>query len=319
MDSTLVRRWLGQLPTIRGLTKESAWGTMTPQVPESAMSWTTIFSGFKWENHGVTKLGEQNMTVDSRVPLFWQYLSQAGTSVGVYRVPCTYPPETLNGWMFSGWTAPYPAVNPNKEEYYEYLVDTVPAARVKTIYQTGEAVKLHVECFEDEVGKARKLFTEHPVDVGIVFWNIIDKLGHNAWERQWDREEARKDRVRWYKRVDKEIGKLIKTLNPENIVICSDHGFNSRKDSDTVWVPRPELEVMEAWHTHEGFWLLKGEHVVPQELEITNLDILPTVLRTLLLHTTLTLDGKAADVLDFAYTPEEEALVDAKLKGLGYK
>ena len=319
MDHTLVKRWMGQLPNIRKLTKESAWGMMVPEKPESASSWTTIFSGFGLKQHGVTSLDSQNMTIDSRVPLFWQYLSNAGTSVGVYRVPMTYPPEMLKGYMFSGWTAPYPAVNPNEEKFYEFLVDTTPKQREMPVYRTKVAAMMYIRAFEDEVVKAKKLFTENPVDVGIIFWNILDKIGHNVWELQWDRDEARKDRIKWYKRVDKEIGKMIKLLKPEKIVVCSDHGFNSREDSDTVWVPLGEMEKFEAWHTKEGFWLLKGDRVVPQEMDITNKDILPTVLRSLLLQTSPPMDGVVAEVFDFTYSPQEQAIVDKRLEKLGYK
>ena len=317
LDSYWVKRWLKKLPELKHLTKKSAWGQLTPEIPFSPQSWTTIFSGYNAATHGIFDLANHNMTVDSHVPMFWQAATSAGINIGVYRVPMTFPPEVVKGWMYSGWSAPYPACYPNTPDYQENLVNVLSCDAEANIYHTPQAAIQHVAIYEQEVEQLYKILEKHPVDVLVAVFCVLDKVGHNIWEVHWDKEEAQDDRLNWYKRVDRDMGKLIQHCNPETLVINSDHGFNSRELSNTVWNPS-HLGELPVWHTKEGFYLIKGPRVKPQELEMSNLDLLPTVMKAIVWNPTYKMDGKVAPIFGDTYTKEEQEIVEARLKGLGY-
>ena len=334
LDHTHVNNWIKKLPELKHLTKRSVWGQLTPEIPYSPQSWTTQFSGFNASHHGIFSLDKQNMTVNTSVPLIWQLTSAAKIPTGVHRVPFTFPPDKDTSYMYSGWTAPYPACHPNTEDYWQYLTPVYNVSMETPDYHTSMAANKHIAIFDSELAMAKKLFVDHPVDVGIIFWSIIDKLSHNIWEWRWD--ESEEERVKWYKRIDRHIGEFIQLFEPEMIVISSDHGFNSRDHSDTVWHPA-HMEEQHCWHTAEGFYLIYHPDVKPQQKDLSNIDLLPTIISILGWQLRYKMDGSpqiptksrkltpietpdARDpIAESIYTEEEQSIVDSRLRGLGYK
>ena len=93
----------GELPNIRKLYDKSLHGILVSRPPIlSPVVWTTIFTGFGWEKHGVRDW-KTSQSVNRRVSAIWEILRQKDKRVNVFNVPSTWPPEPIPGQMLSGF------------------------------------------------------------------------------------------------------------------------------------------------------------------------------------------------------------------------
>ena len=114
----LIRPWVaeGKLPTIARLMAAGAHGQLRSTLPPMTFpAWTSFMTGMNPGKHGIydftrPRPGRYELEFvnggQRRAPSFWQILSQAGRRVASISLPCTYPPEQVNGIMISGFDAP---------------------------------------------------------------------------------------------------------------------------------------------------------------------------------------------------------------------
>ena len=103
-----------KLPNMRHLVEKGTFGLLESTFPPvTGPAWTSIASG---KNPGKTGVFDfLNRTSQDSYELrlitstsmrnagaFWDYLSVAGTRVGIYNYPFLYPPYAINGFMTSG-------------------------------------------------------------------------------------------------------------------------------------------------------------------------------------------------------------------------
>jgi len=108
----------GELPRLASLIRggavrevESTWPAVT------FPAWTTFLTAADPDLHGVTDFtirdGYSVRFVgagERHLPTIFRRMSQAGARVGLYAVPATYPPESLNGIQVCGFDTPLGAV-----------------------------------------------------------------------------------------------------------------------------------------------------------------------------------------------------------------
>lgn len=93
----------GQLPNIKKLYDEGLHGILESRNPIiSPVVWTTIFTGFGWEAHGV-KDWKTSQSTHRKVNAIWQITRKAEKKTSVFNVPSTWPPEPVLGVMVSGF------------------------------------------------------------------------------------------------------------------------------------------------------------------------------------------------------------------------
>jgi hypothetical protein len=105
----------GRLPNIARLRKEGTWAA--PEALERAphldpwITWVTIHTGVDRSVHGATVLEQDAKTI--RAKRSWDYITEAGKSVGIFGSISAYPPRPVAGFMVPGPFAPgsetYPA------------------------------------------------------------------------------------------------------------------------------------------------------------------------------------------------------------------
>jgi hypothetical protein len=93
----------GQLPNLKKLYDSGLHGTLVSRPPIlSPVVWTTIFTGFGYQKHGV-KDWKTSQSVNRRVSAIWEILRDRKMSVDVFNVPATWPPDPIPGVMLSGF------------------------------------------------------------------------------------------------------------------------------------------------------------------------------------------------------------------------
>src|SRR3990170_753578 len=110
-------RWRDELPNLRRLMGEGAWGPLESCIPPITVpAWSAMmtsrdpgelgFYGFR--NRGAHSYEELHTANSSyvREPTVWDVLSQHGKEVVLVAVPQTYPPKPVNGCLVSCFLAP---------------------------------------------------------------------------------------------------------------------------------------------------------------------------------------------------------------------
>ncbi len=93
----------GELPNLKKLYDGGLHGVLTSRPPIlSPVVWTTIFTGFLYEKHGV-KDWKTSQSVNRRVSAIWEILREKEKRVDVFNVPATWPPDAIRGSMLSGF------------------------------------------------------------------------------------------------------------------------------------------------------------------------------------------------------------------------
>jgi len=189
----------------------------------------------------------------------WDILGERERKVVVVGVPPAYPPRFVNGSLISCFMTPgadkdyaYPRALKNEVEGLvgEYLFDAV--------FRTEEKDKLLKQLYkmtEQHFVVLRYLAKTKPwhffmfVEIGLdrvhhAFWKFFDKKHHlykpsNKYENTM---------LHYYKFIDNEIGKLLKLVGEDTIVITvSDHGAKRMKGAFCI----------NQWLIEEGYLKLK--------------------------------------------------------------
>src|ERR1700736_5916792 len=109
----------GDLPNFRKLRQEGCEAVLKSLYPPlTPPAWNSLSTGLKPARHGVYDFwayeelpvdGVRRAHVQTRRKggkAIWNILSEYGKQVLVVNVPATYPPETINGYMVSGYLTP---------------------------------------------------------------------------------------------------------------------------------------------------------------------------------------------------------------------
>ena len=93
----------GQLPHIKKLYDEGLHGILESKPPIlSPVVWTTIFTGFDPDTHGVSDW-KTSQSTNRRVPALWELTRRVTITTDVFNVPGSWPPEPIDGVMLSGF------------------------------------------------------------------------------------------------------------------------------------------------------------------------------------------------------------------------
>jgi len=107
----------GRLPNMARMRREGAWAS--PEALEKPphldpwITWVTMHTGVDRSVHGATVLEQDSKTIKAKRS--WDYVTDAGKSVGVFGSISAYPPRPVPGFMVPGPFAP------GSETYPEYL------------------------------------------------------------------------------------------------------------------------------------------------------------------------------------------------------
>jgi len=227
------------MPNTRGLLKEGAiTRARTSMPPNSAVSWSSIFTARNPGEHGIygfTDFLPNSYTVSYHHSMrlksqpFWQRNHDKRTII--MNVPATYPPQALNGIHISGFVSPQVerAVYPGEQS--SWLTETGYMVDVTAPFSESE-----IPMFIEDLKKALR----KRVDVGLRLldskWDIAffvitgtDRIGHYLWDAyKNNKNQYHDDFIEYFGLVDAAIGQITASF-PEDtaLMMLSDHGMTS--------------------------------------------------------------------------------------------
>ncbi len=309
----LIRPWVaqGKLPTIARLMESGIHGPLRSTLPPWTFpAWTSFMTGKNPGKHGIydffkPRAGSYDLEFvhggHRRAPTFWRLLSDADRKVVSISVPCTFPPEPVNGVMISGFDFPgegpgsfVDARGMHPPSLYDELCRTVgphpiDASIIKEVNQGRMDLVLErvLETVRKKAVTARYLLENHPWDCFMVLFGESDGAGHQFWKYCDPRSPLYTDQppgladalLRVYQELDRQAGDLLARL-PEGttVLMMSDHGFGGVGD----WVLYPNCWLQQAGFLHFRGALARRMARLRQALKLRAVAALPAWLQRIL-------------------------------------
>lgn len=306
----------------------------------SEMNWSSIYTGLEPWIHNVTAQvinGERctpEMSWFKDLKPFWKILNQNGQKVGLWSADCCVNPVEIDGYVVSSKyhmmedksekrTSPREIQVCEKDKGILDCLPGNPPARVypKMLSQQGYnfedmkadnelawkvVEKYHfqesVENFESELDyyftAMRKAQEKYPVDVMFFYTPTTDLIAHCCMCS--DNNDVL---TRTYQVLDQKVGRLMDDLNPDNVIVMSDHGMMNFKDivecsdeeirheafgarDEVLWLKNRYIAfeahngaLLFTAHALKGTFIAAGKDIKHTTLqEMRTLDIYPTIL-----------------------------------------
>jgi predicted AlkP superfamily phosphohydrolase/phosphomutase len=295
----LLLPWInqGELPHLRRLMEEGAWGVLRSRHPtRSPAIWTSVVTGKKRNRHGIYDFfrEENGRRVPSasyhrQVKAIWNILSESKRKVWIIDWMTSYPPEKINGGMVTNLleNQAAPVYNQPDSVYppelkpiidslaHRYRTRTVhpltPASHDVQYAQLEQKYLRELEVVEEiglyGCGQAWDLFAlyTHSTDAVLhQFWKFMEPRRfpdpiYGLTPENVGRFGA--TALRHFQRTDQMLGRLLECVGKDTIVIVlSDHGQQGRThkpDSDAA-----DGEPATSGHHHnDGIVIMKGPGV----------------------------------------------------------
>lgn len=258
---SLISPWAdsGELPNLKRLMDNGAWGNLGSTIPPiTAPAWTSFMTGKNPGKHGLYHfISPKPDTYDfhytnassRRSRTIWRILSDHGARVGVFNVPMTYPPETVNGYMISGLDTPSansPFIYPDSlrqellKEFGSARLDITHLEFMRTDSKKRIILKEMAELEDHRAEVAEYLIKKHPVDIFMLVFCSVDQIQHYFWKymdeghymyQPGSPELFSNAILSAYKKIDSKIGLLLNMMAKDStVIIMSDHGAGPSSD-----------------------------------------------------------------------------------------
>jgi predicted AlkP superfamily phosphohydrolase/phosphomutase len=281
----LIKPWVaqGKLPTIARLMATGAHGLLRSTLPPMTFpAWTTFLTGKNQGKHGIfdfTRQPPNSYALEfvngarRRALTFWQLLSQAGRQVISISVPCTFPPDPVNGIMISGFDAPglggrgahvdargmYPP-ELCQELAQKAAPHPIGAFMVAEINQGRPDLGLErqLQTVRGKANTAKYLLTTRPWDCAMIMFGESDGSCHHFWKYCdtksplfTDKPPGLSDSIfKVYEELDRTTEELLKLVPADTVVLLvSDHGFGGVSN----WILYPNC-----WLREQGLLRFRG-------------------------------------------------------------
>jgi len=279
------KKFRKNLPNISFLMQNGAYGRLrSTHPPITIPAWASMVTGKNPGKLGMygfrhRKRGTYNdfYIVSSRSvkePAIWDILRRHGLKSIVVSVPPGYPPKEINGLWISCFITPGPEKQytyPNElkmeiEKYFgKYIFDVEfrTEKRKKLLKELYMMTEQHFNIIEFLL-KEKKwnffMFVEIGVDrVQHAFWKFFDK-NHHLYQPGNEFESVIPE---YYEYIDERIGRLLKLVDDETIVIiASDHGAKRMKGAF----------VINEWLAEQGYLEFKKEPEPGTDLAKANIN-----------------------------------------------
>jgi len=271
----LLLKWKDDLPNFRKIMTEGVHGQLISTVPSmTCPAWNCFATGknpekigvYGWEYIGPSHKLTLSDWSTRYLPTIWRLVSRAGKRVGVVGVPLTYPPESVNGFMVSGFPIP-----PNRKDYafprrligeIEGLVgEYEPEPKsVSLAYRPGIQQFLNniSEYNHKMLAITEYLMERYEWNLFITCFVSPDRVQHSLWHfmdqnhpyHPKNSDELSSNAIfNFYKELDMILGTILeKTDDSTYFFIVSDHGFGPCHGFFSVndWLLKKGLLTVEA-------------------------------------------------------------------------
>jgi predicted AlkP superfamily phosphohydrolase/phosphomutase len=244
----------GHMPHMAELIRGGLRAPLNSTMPPMTLpSWSSMLTGTNPGKHGIFDFVHRKRpswelefvnSTHRGVPTLHQVLSGQGARVASLCVPTTWPPETVNGVVVSGFDSPVSTgidashCSPSslfselKARFDGLNFADFNECRIDQDWHRRARAALLAEIPRKEA-IARWLLSRERWDLMMLLWGEIDTACHHFWSH-WDPKSPRHDPSRAalgstirevYQSIDESIGRLVEAASPELVCVCSDHGF----------------------------------------------------------------------------------------------
>ncbi|EMA71060.1 alkaline phosphatase family protein [Halorubrum distributum] len=260
----------GELPHLARIKAEGVSGplqSITP--PVSPPAWNSIQTGTNPGKHGIYDFSTFDEdysrrsvnSADRSVEPFWTVMNDEGVKTGLFKVPFTYPPDDVDGFMVTGFPTP--------NIVDDHATPAPVADRVGPVEDLFEDWSLQqagdYEAFlEDLIQVAERqtdlfleLLQDYETDFSMTVYDGSDRVQHFFW-KYFDESHPRYTSdspltgaiEEYYRTVDRGIGRILDIINDDcDVIVISDHGFGPL--SSDIYV--------DEWLVDEGFLSRRSE------------------------------------------------------------
>lgn len=245
----LIRPWAkeGYLPNLARLIDSGVSGELESTLPPvTSPAWPSFVTGKNPGRHGVfdfirPSAGAFDMVNASQIDgrMIWEYLSDAGFSVGVLNVPITYPPRRVNGYLVPGLLSPDEGKTTWPPDFLKPYEAKLGPYRLtpRVSYKPGNEdafIADLISLIETQTRYALRLARDHPTDFLMVHFLATDIAQHALWKHQDATHPLHQPELATrygtairdvYARLDAAVGQLMELLPGCTVIVMSDHGF----------------------------------------------------------------------------------------------
>ncbi len=228
------------MPFCRSLFEHTPIQSMNSVYPTiSCVAWATYMTGRNPGQHNIfgfidRTLSPFSMTIPNgsnlASPPLWQTLGTADIPVLVMNVPVTYPPDSVNGTMVSGFLgvrlekSVFPPDLIEPLESFGYLIDADTSQAVAD----PDAFLNHLEFVLDRRCDAFiHLAKTRPWEFAHLHIMETDRLFHFLWDRVDKSMGPDRDVLQFFAHLDHWIQRIFETVirDEDEVILLSDHGF----------------------------------------------------------------------------------------------
>lgn len=268
-DFSLIKEFKKDIPNIWGLIEEGVLTKLESTIPyASTVAWSSFMTGKTPPEHGIidfvyrteqnpTEMGKPVNSTNIRGETMWKLLSDAGKRIIVFNVPCTYPPEQVNGVLIGGFPLPGDATD------YTYPKDLANELRTKGWNFADVAMQAYSKKYLEEflndlyrrmverTDATLYLMEKYEWDLLMVHYMETDKVQHECLNFQY-RDFVESDLFSKYRgtvrdffmEIDCQIGRILDILDDRtNVFVVSDHGFS----------PKRNVICLDTWLLNNGY------------------------------------------------------------------
>lgn len=236
----------GALPNLSSLIDSGVRGELESiSPPVSPPAWTSIQTGSNPGKHGIydfstfdEKYGRRSInSSDREATPFWNVMNDYGVETGLFKVPFTYPPSDIDGFLVTGFPTPDVVDDYAKPDR---LSDEIGAPErlfedwgLQRQADYEEFKNNLIEVAERQTNILSKLLSEFDTELLMTVYDGSDRIQHFFWKYFDDNHPRFEDDSNlstafhdYYQVVDDGIGDLLGQAGPDtNVLIISDHGF----------------------------------------------------------------------------------------------
>jgi len=233
---SLLRPWVeaGELPTFERLFEESVHGDLeSTEPPVTIPAWLTFATSRTPEDldmYGFTHLNRESreleLTHDEYVSgKLWDVVSDQGGQSVVFNIPGSYPWQEIDGTIVAA--APeYKESYAYPEDRWDEVVDLVDSYKLRIDAESGtdEYVQQGLDLVEKRFTAFEHFIEKEDSNLAVGLIRATDRIAHHYWNEEVAENNQLLD---IYKAVDRRLGDFLGNHEDENVIVMSDHGFES--------------------------------------------------------------------------------------------
>jgi predicted AlkP superfamily phosphohydrolase/phosphomutase len=210
---------------------------MSTVPPATVPAWPTFMTGKSPAQHGVFDFYTRDevrgrrlvSSLDIDGPTLWGYLSNQGLRSLVVNVPCTYPPEAIDGVLLSGMLTPAGGQYANPPEITAQLdawtggYKVNPrSAHVRSPFDRDALIRELRDVSEIQTQAFLKLLETERWDFAMLMYRATDIIQHKLWHQP-------EDIAQMYAYLDQALERIVARAEGASVWLISDHGFGPQE------------------------------------------------------------------------------------------